>query len=292
MASKVRTAEVRTSTSWSSMQTSEGSFYRAPLERLRQVGKWWSCSPGSTNLVRTLSFANPPTRSVGLRKPTRRVENHTPWLACKEPRQGIDGGAADTTSPVLTPKTMEKYDIPGRLALILHLITITVYKIYIYIFLKMHIKLECSWCHIWFPEVGVFTSTDLGTISSPSGVTPPNHLAKAIYKRMFIPIINCLASHENMTSTLIWSKSKWWNLNSTLISPCPVRLLELLHTKSPHADISQMQLFPISLRSVCGSTSLRTPDLSVHDHTSAWAWQRKPLSDSQVIWESKSADPG
>lgn len=53
-----------------------------------------------------------------------------------------------------------------------------------------------------------------------------------------------------------------------------------------------MQLFPISLRSVCGSTSLRTPDLSVHDHTSAWAWQRKPLSDSQVIWESKSADPG
>ena len=80
-----------------------------PLKGLGRYSKWWSsCSPGSTNLVRTLSFANPPTRSVGLRKPTRRVENHTPWLACKEPRQGIDGGAADTTSPVLTPKKMIK----------------------------------------------------------------------------------------------------------------------------------------------------------------------------------------
>ena len=105
-----------------------------PLKGLGRYSKWWSsCSPGSTNLVRTLSFANPPTRSVGLRKPTRRVENHTPWLACKEPRQGIDGGAADTTSPVLTPKKNDKkYDIPGHLALILHLIT--VYKIHICFF--------------------------------------------------------------------------------------------------------------------------------------------------------------
>ena len=127
-------------------------------------------------------------------------------------------------------------------------------------------------------------------------MTPPNHLAKAIYKRMYRFILNCLASHESMTSTLIRGKSA--NQNDGTYIELSFHHAESgcfnYRTPNPHMLASHKGSFSnFATQRLCFHITANSRPLSPRSHLGmGMVTGQSATFVFTGCWESKSAYPG